>query len=260
MSRKDSQVRAVRDFWDSRAGLGLAAGTKDLILKQLEIEAIAGHVREGMRVLDAGCGNGITAITIAERYMVDVVAFDFADEMVKTAKEMVADRQLKGSVTFNVFDIRDIPKTLGMFDLIYTERTLINLQDWQSQADAILKLTNLLIDGGLYLMCENSQDALDRLNALREQVGLQTIDPPWHNRYLIEAEIEQYSVPGVRLEGAVNFTSTYYFLSRVVNARLAMLESMEPFYDAPINQLALQLPSIGDFGQTKIWLWRKLGM
>ena len=58
---------SIRGHWNSRAGLGLWAGTKDLIAKSLEIEAIASYVCDGMKVLDAGCGNGVTAIELTHR-------------------------------------------------------------------------------------------------------------------------------------------------------------------------------------------------
>jgi hypothetical protein len=106
-------------------------------------------------------------------------------------------------------------------------------------------------------MCENSQDGLDQINSLRQRVGLSGITPPWHNRYLRDAELEQASFPGTKLEGVNTYSSTYYFLSRIVNAWLAAQGGREPDYDDPINQLALRLPSIGSLGQGRIWLWRK---
>ena len=71
----------IHSHWNRRAKLGNAAGTNDLVLKRLEINAISSHVRDGMRILDAGCGNGVTAIEIAEKYDVHIEGFDFAEEM-----------------------------------------------------------------------------------------------------------------------------------------------------------------------------------
>lgn len=258
MTESNDQTRDVHTFWKERARLGRTAGTKDLIAKQLEIEAISNYVCDGMRILDAGCGNGITAIEIANRYEVSVVGFDFAEEMIKAARVRSADVELEGSVSFQVGDVRNMPDSLGKFDLVYTERVLINLPDWPTQKQAIFGLTNLLVDNGVYVMCECSQDGLDNVNSLRERVGLYRIEPPWHDCYLRDSAIEQCTIPGVRLEGVEDFTSTYYFLSRIVNAWLAARGGEEPIYDAPVNKLALQLPPIGDMGQIRIWLWRKV--
>jgi ubiquinone/menaquinone biosynthesis C-methylase UbiE len=253
-------VRDIRAFWDSRAGLGEWAGTRDVIAKQLEIEAIASFVRDGMKVLEIGCGNGITAIELAKRYRVEIEAIDFAAGMIAAANDLLAGQELRGRVGFRVGDVRDgLGRLSAGYDLIYTERVLINLPDWPAQRQAIREITALLAEGGLYVMCENSQDGLDRINALRRRVDLPEITPPWHNRYLRDAEIEQMDLPGVVLEGVHHFSSTYYLLSRVVNAWLAAQAGEEPDYEAPVNRLALQLPAIGELGQGRIWLWRSHG-
>lgn len=248
----------IRAFWNSRAGLGQWAGTRDVTAKQLEIEAIASYVRDGMRVLDFGCGNGITAMELARRYDVNVTGIDFAEQMVAAATELAQGQELKGVVRFQTGNVED-PAPLGKFDVIYTERVLINLPDWPAQRQALARILDLLGDGGLYLMCENSQDGLDKVNALRDRVGLPAITPPWHNHYLRDDELSGFTHPGVKLEGINFYSSTYYFLSRVVNAWLAAQDGKEPEYEAPINQLALELPPLGDMGQGRIWLWRNTG-
>jgi len=258
MSRTHNFIEEIREFWNVRAGLGVWAGTRDVIAKQLEIEAIAAHICDGMRVLDVGCGNGITAIEIARRYRVDLLGIDFADEMISRARDLAANVELKGSVEFQIGDVRSLPRTLGRFQIIYTERTLINLPDWSTQRQAIMDITRLLEVGGLYAMCENSQDGLDAINALRQRIGLPPITPPWHNRYFREAELRELAIDDVTLEGVEHYSSTYYFLSRVVNAWLAAQEGKEPDYESPVNRLALRLPAIGELSQGRIWLWRKL--
>lgn len=78
MVESKNQCQDIYVFWNSRAGFGQTASTRDIVLKQLEIRAILKYVSDGMRVLDAGCGNGITAIKVASRYNVHIVAFVFA--------------------------------------------------------------------------------------------------------------------------------------------------------------------------------------
>ena len=56
----------------------------------------------------------------------------------------------------------------------------------------------------------------------------------------------------------VYHSSTYYFLSRVVNAWLAAKEGKEPDYNSPVNELALHLPAIGDMGQGRTWVWKRV--
>lgn len=254
-----TKAQKAQAYWNSRAGLGAAAGTQDLILKKLEIEAIIKYAKDGMKVLDAGCGNGITAIEMAKRCRVHVDGFDFAESMIEEARANAVAVKLKGSVRFQVADIRNLEGMSGDFDLIYTERSLINLRTWSDQKQAVERLARLLANGGIYVMCENSQDGLDKVNKLRTDVGLSEIERPWHNRYLRDAEIQACEIPGLKLRKIEYFTSTYYLLSRVVNAWLANQEGREPDYNAPVNQLACSLPPVGDLGQTRIWLWQKSG-
>lgn len=258
MSESAEFTRDVRSFWNSRAGLGQWAGTRDTIAKQLDVEAIASYVHDGMRVLEVGCGNGITAIELARRYDVDILAIDFAEEMIAAANQMLAGQALKGSLQFQIGDVRSLPAITSTFDFIYTERVLINLPDWAAQRQAIHDITALLANNGAYAMCENSQDGLDQLNSLRERMGLPAINAPWHNRYFRDAELRQLTLPGVALADINFFSSTYYLLSRVVNAALAAQEGKDPDYEAPVNLMALRLPSVGTLGQGRIWLWRKV--
>jgi SAM-dependent methyltransferase len=251
-------ARDVRAFWNQRAQLGPEAGTRDLIAKQLEIEAIAAYVQDGMKVLDAGCGNGLTAVELCRRYRIDLTGIDNAEKMVAAATALAAGQELRGSVRFQAGDVLHLSNLTPGFDLVYTERVLINLTDWPRQKQAIANLLELLRPGGRYVMCENSQEGLEEMNALRGRLGLEAIHPPWHNRYLRDEEIGQATFPGARLEDVSYYGATYYFLSRIVNAWLAAREGKEPEYLAPINQLALQLPPLGKFGQGRIWVWRKM--
>lgn len=252
-----SDPQARKAFWNSRAHLGLQAGTQDVIAKKLEIEAMAEHVKDGMTILDVGCGNGVTAIELARRYAVTVTGMDNAENMVTAAQEMAAKETLKGSVQFLVGDVTRLPTSLQKFDVVYTERTLINLSDTRTQQKAIGDIAQLLTTGGRYLMCENSRKGLRRINELRASIGLSEIQMPWHNCYIDDDAMQRLSLPSVVLECVVDFSSTYYFLSRVVNAALAAQRGEEPKYDDPINALALQLPALMEgLGQTKLWIWR----
>jgi ubiquinone/menaquinone biosynthesis C-methylase UbiE len=258
MAANNTKTPKVRAFWNKSSQLGEVAGTKDLIAKRLEIEAIAKYVHDGQRILDIGCGNGITAIELARYFKVDIFGIDFAEEMIKEARNSVKGINLKGTVRFEVGDIEHLPEFERKVDLAYTERALINLPDWETQKQAIRTITDQLVYRGQYVMCENSQDGLDIINSLRVRVGLKAIEPPWHNRYFRDVELERCDFPGVVLESIDFYSSTYYFLSRVVNAWVAAQEGKEPNYDSLINQLALQLPSIGNMGQGRIWVWRKV--
>jgi ubiquinone/menaquinone biosynthesis C-methylase UbiE len=250
----------VINLWDERAKLGNKAGTQDRIAKELEIRAISKYIQDGMTVLDVGCGDGETAAILAGRYNITIDGFDSSETMIKQALNRALD------ISFSVGDIikSGLRHLDERYDLVYTERCLINLLSWKEQKQAINNIAKLLKPGGLYVMCENSQDGLDYINGLRAEVELPAIEPPAHNRYLRDEEIEASGIKWIWAEASMlldasdDYSSTYYYLSRVINAALATQRGEEPDYDSPINRLALSLPPIpGMRGQGRIWLWRR---
>lgn len=248
-------MTAITNHWNQRAALGATAGTQDLIAKELEHRAILEAVRAAQpdTVLEIGCGRGELARAIVQTcYGVDYLAIDNATDMIGAAKAHPRHARLR----FACRGVEHLPQ--GHFDCVITERMLINLPSWEAQHAAIDAIADRLHAGGYYLMCENSQDGLDAINAARASVGLAPIQRPWHNLYLDGARLS--TVTSLRLERVVPFSALYYLLSRVVNAALSAGAGVEPQYDAPVNRLALGLPwTAADPGlaQGRLWVWRK---
>lgn len=249
----------IADFWNLRAGLKERAGSNDVIAKSLEIEALAARLGDHLELAEFGCGNGITAVELAERFDLSIRAFDYSENMIEAARALARRAGVDGRVAFEVADIRDPPRLPARFDVVYSERLLINLPDWAAQAGAIRAMAGYLKPGGRLLLCENSRQGLAALNRLRDMVGLEAISPPWHNVYLDDAELAALEIPGCRLREVVPYSATYYFLSRVVNAWLAGQEGLPPAYDAPVNRLAALLPPWGDCAQGKLWVFQRDG-
>lgn len=247
----------ILEHWNNRANLKDRAGSDDVILKQLEVNAISRYITNGIVVAEFGCGNGTTAIELARNFDIELYCFDFSPAMIESARKNVKESNLHDKIHFDVCDVRDEPVFQRKFDLIYSERMIINLPDWQTQARAIRYLLSHLKPGGKYLMCESSMMGLNNLNKLREMVGLDSILPPWHNVYIEDELVNSLDLASAKLIKVDSFSSTYYFLSRVVNASMAKKEGVQPSYQAPVNQLAFDLPSFGDWAQSKIWVFEK---
>lgn len=248
----------VIKYWDSRSNMGEMAGTRDLIAKQLEMKTLAEcfPVDSTESVIDMGCGNGMTSLYLrAVRPGLKITGVDNSDGMIAHA---IGYAWNKG-VTYAYGSVLTYqPKE--KVDCAYTERTIVNLPDWDAQKAAIMNILQMLRPGGTYLMMENSKDGVDEINGIRLLLGLKPITQPWHNRYLRDEEIDSISVNEFgHLDQVINYSSNYYFLSRVVNAWLAKQAGVEPVYDAPINRLALELPQIpgGLKGQGRLWVWRR---
>lgn len=247
----------ILSLWNTRARLQEKAGSNDLIAKAIEIEALSKFFRDGLDVMEFGCGNGITAMEMAKRYDIDLQAYDYSPEMVKAAQEFAASVGFPHRAIFSIGDITQPPSIGKAFDLVFTERMVINLAGWEQQQMAIRTLCGYLKPRGRLLLLENSVTGLENINRMRESAGLKAIAAPWHNVYLDDYKVEKLNIEGCSLIQVVPYSATYYFLSRVVNAWLAQQEGKEPRYDAPVNQLALSLPAMGDLAQGKIWVFEK---
>ena len=262
-----AKAEEVRAFWNDRAAKEERAGTRDLIAKEIEMRTLAEYVRDGMTVCDWGCGNGMTALYLAERFKIQLDGFDYSTEMIAAADEaaheagMLPDPEVDRWCGFMVADIREAPYLRPTYDLVFTERMLVNLDTWEEQSAAILYLSTLVKPGGTLLLMENSLTGLRAINRLREAVGLDTILSPWHNLYLHDKTMGHLEVPGMRFVDLRHYSGGYYFLSRVVNAWLAKTQGQEPEYDAPVNELALELPLTEltelPCAQGKLWVYEK---
>ena len=245
------------DFWNSRAELGEIAGTNDFPLKNLELKLIHEKIACGASVLDVGCGNGDTLLSLARENGCTGVGVDFSEKMVELAKSSCRSAGYEETVKFQVGVLPGLPVDLGEFDYALTERCLINLDGEPTQHSAFLEIMSHVKPNGSYLMIESSLQGLERTNQLREMLNLEKIDPPWHNVFLDESSVPKWASDEFSLEEVIPFSSTYHFLSRVVYARLAADKGEPLRYDSEINMLACRLPIVGNFGPARLWLWRR---
>jgi len=250
-------VQERLEFWSARAGLGPAAGTNDIVLKQIEMDLLLRRVPVGASVLDVGCGNGWTLVTLARQRGITGCGIDFCSSMIEEASRLAAGSGLSHALRFAQAEATDLPEDIGVFDVAITERCLINLPDEDTQRRAFLQIMRHVRPGGVYLMIESCTQGLDRTNEVRATLDLPPIEPPWHNNFLDADRVARWGTYDTVLEEVLPFTSTYHFLSRVVYAALARDRGEELRYDSDINLLAARLPVVGDFGPVRLWVWRR---
>ena len=83
----------------------------DLVLDKLDL-------RDGMRLLDIGCGWGGLLVRAAERFDVEAVGITLSERQYTHARELVAGRGLEGRVRVELMDYRAVATALGQFDRI----------------------------------------------------------------------------------------------------------------------------------------------
>lgn len=255
----------IKKFWDEQAlkyeNLSLAT-TPDNLGFVLELNELLRHLQGQKRVLDLGCGNGKKAEFLNTKLKFkEYIGVDYSQQMMKQAlklKEHLCEikaelRQVLHFKQGNVLDENLFEKE--HFDAVFTSRCLINLTNFKEQKQAIKNIHSFLKKDGLYIMIENMLESLENLNTIRAKFQLEPIKMRWHNCYFSQSKLISFLQKHFIVEEIANFASTYYLVSRTINAVLA--QGKEVDYNSQINALASKLPALGDFSPMKCLVLRK---
>jgi ubiquinone/menaquinone biosynthesis C-methylase UbiE len=251
---RDERATIVRRIYEERDATNIYATSRDFNLRELEISFIKRHFRGG-RILDLGCGNGYTLISLARVIPGDFTGIDFSPNLLDGAKQLLArfESELCSKPVFIQGDVRDLPFSDSSFDTVISERCLLNLPTREDQELAIREAHRVLAPGGRFISVEGTEDGLGRLNRVRRLLGLDAIPSTARDNVsslkFSEGTIESYFRQFFHIEAKQSF-GTYYLISRVVHPLLVAPES--PRFDAKINTIARQvaeiLPDVGGLG------------
>jgi ubiquinone/menaquinone biosynthesis C-methylase UbiE len=257
----------LRGLYDNRDAADRYATSRDYNARELEIAAIAAHVPSG-DVVDLGCGNGYTLISLAvSRGEVNrFVGVDFSEKLIAGAQTLLGEMAVQHGPKFVCADAIQYVAEMNesSIDCFITERFLLNMPDEKTQRNLIRGVYRVLKPGGRFLMCEGSMEGFRNLNALRRSVGLGEIaETSADNLSAIrfeDAEIEAFVTEGVgfRLLHKLGF-ATYFVISRVFHPLLIAPET--PRFRSKINDLARQvqmgLPFAPGVGSNVVWVLEK---
>jgi SAM-dependent methyltransferase len=255
------RMAAVKGFWNEQArrhGADLAATTPDPIAKDLEIAALKRHLDPALDTLEIGCGNGTDILRLLDHLRARMVGIDYAEDMIEAARQTVAGLPEQDRTRVNV-DVGDLTKDmtpLGRFPQIFTVRCLINLPTLEHQLQAVRNIDTILDPGGNLLLVESTKQGQERLNMMREAVGLAPIPYHWHNLYLDQDAFLAGLPKHLKLVAIDSFASLYFVISRVFNAKMTP-PGQAPDYLAEVNKIAGQLPSFGDHAPLKLFVLKK---
>ena len=136
---------AFAGLWSARVG-EMGDRNREAVLTPALLEMI-GSV-EGMRVLDAGCGEGFLSRLLAKRGA-EVVAFDYSEEMVRICHDRTPEDL---SVIYHHGSAEKMSFLQNeSFDLAISNIVLVDLEDYQS---AIREAFRVLQPGGRYILAD----------------------------------------------------------------------------------------------------------
>lgn len=263
-NESDRQRKEIIEYYRERATTDRYATSPDFNLREVEIEYLSRWLRDERQVLDVGCGNGYSDFCHAASFNSSFIGVDFVPEMVKAANQMLHQFELKGEVKFQVGDATQLEFMDSAFDIVISQRCLLNLPNREDQWKAMKEISRVLKRGGYYLMLEGTLQGLSRLNDVRSLFGLDPIAEAAPGYNWFSNKFDEQEMLGVavtlfeRLETIQRF-GMYYFISRVIHPLLVLPD--KPRYDAQINavarQICNQIPNYEDMGHVALFVFRR---
>lgn len=197
----------------------------DIHLRDLEISTIMQYLNSTQTVLDVGCGGGYGTFQFASKVK-KIVGWDYSENMIYRACQNYSAPNIE---YYNKNIVHDISE--ANFDVVITQRCLINIMSESDQYLAIQNIYDKLRTGGIYLMLENTQQGRNNLNDIREVIGLPRMPPVSFNLDFDEYHLaEKLKQIGFKTDLDRRF-GVYDFGSRV----LYPLAADEPQYDSRLN-------------------------
>ena len=267
----------IRQHWQESAkqyGTSLMATTKTSTAKAMELDALSRALKEieemagsDLKILEIGCGNGQNCLNLMEKHAGALfTGVDFIEEMVEAANSVKKENGIPDErVVFLVGNVLELSLPHASFDVIFTDRCLINLNTDALQQKAIESLTKLLKTGGYLLMIENSQTTYSMQNKVRELVNLTERTPAAFNHFFNEETLFPFlESVGLEIVNIEDFISLHdivlYLLVPMLNEGVIDYDS--PFVEAAtklnIAMSALKPSSTGWFGQNRLYKCRKV--
>lgn len=275
--QKDKVLQHWND-WAQKFGTDLRSTTKCQSIKTLEIAALSRRIAQiledsqssSLKVLEIGCGNGLNGIALCNSFpQIEWVGVDFSSEMVAQAHKNIDSSGVEQQMVVAQGDVLELDRTTKSqdhlntrFDVIYTDRCLINLTSAQEQIRACANINKLLAENGRFLMLENSKQSHERLNMLRAAVGLPFRPVADFNVFIDEEEVLPAVQEFLDLCSVDDFGSLHDIVLYVLKPSIH--EDQAVTYDdalmRSVTTLLLSLnaesSNFGQFGQNRLWTFR----
>jgi ubiquinone/menaquinone biosynthesis C-methylase UbiE len=244
-------------------GLEASSTMKDDVTRNREIEAIRASLQLTMStkyvrdVLEIGCGNGYLLQLLRQQFpAITLTAVEYTPEMVDLARsrDVANCSVIQG-------DVRSLGALDASFDVVVSERCIINVMSQDDQAQALREVARVLRPGGHFICVEAFMDGLGDLNSARDELGLPPNVQPHHNLWFdkkwfletIEPMFHVLNHDGSELP-TPNFLSSHYFISRVLYPSVTKREVL---YNTHLVKFFRFLPPMGNYSPIQIYVLQR---
>lgn len=248
----------------SKWGDSASSTMEDEVIRERETELITHFInifsKKKPKIADIGCGNGYTLGVLKSKFHAcKYWGVDFSEELINIAKNrnLANCEFIENSVCSLDFDD-------NFFDVVYTQRCLINILNWEEQKKALNEIHRVIKPNGYYLMIECFTDGLLNNNRARTECGLSELKEAKHNKYF-EKELFFRTVRGKftimepkQLDVSLptfNFLSSHYFIARVLHALITKGEQVK---NTEFVSFFSYLPPIGNYSPIQAYILRKV--
>ena len=249
-------------FWVSRSkNKERLVCTNDKYLDLLEEDQIIKKIKNNRTILEIGCGNGILLKRLKKKVKFkEYFGTDFVSELINQSNHKYKNFK---NISFQQKDMTEINKNSfnKKYDYVISKRAIQNILNSNLQLKVIDNLGYYLKKNGMMILVESSSTAQKNINIFRKKYKLSKIIPPFHNLFFDDNKVIKYKYKNLKLDKIENFSSNYYFISRVINAMLCKdFLNKTPKYNDPLNQIGLIINDNllnKDFSQIKTYIFKK---
>ncbi len=110
------------------------------------------HIGDAHKVLNVGCGIGVTSAYIAKKHGCHVVGVDISEKMIEWSRRRVRQERVESDVELRVADILELPFQAGRFDVVIVESVIVFVED---KARAIRECVRVTKPGGYVGLSES---------------------------------------------------------------------------------------------------------
>ena len=134
-------MNEILEFWDREE----TESMYDKLLLNQEIDLISKYIPKGSKILDAGCGEGEGTFVYSKIPNVTIHAADFSETRVQKAEQNLSDRK---NIKFFKIDFLNDYQLDRDYDVIISQRFLINLMKWEKQKKIIKDFIGMIRKSG----------------------------------------------------------------------------------------------------------------
>ena len=208
----------IEEYWEHPDTISLL----DKNLRRLETDFVLSQINPSDEMADFGCGDGESTVHYAAKAR-SCLALEHSGHLRVKAAERFAAAGLT-NVTLVGGDALDLSAYANKFDLVVSQRVVINFMTWEEQKVVLQNIRIALRPGGRYIMIENTFEGFEALNEVRRAVGLQNVPlHDWHNYFLHYDRLMEFLKGKFRVEKTHTF-DLYYLLTRVFVNMFAKFE------------------------------------